>query len=312
MPGGPYGGGPYRRARRSTARFTHSPPPPGPYSGPPPQVPPPPGGPSAGGAPQKGRGSRRNMVIAATAAMALLAGGGAAAYFALAKPTAAYQPLSYAGPVPFTAPVGVDNPAVARDRRCERDPHPATPRACSPPTQRSRRGAGVDLGAPGGSGQGVGVGWARSAGAADRIPTIVNSLTPVSCGRRRRWWTMVLRMVRWWTPRRCWRPGTAVFIDARGVPTVKCVSGDPLTAPLPGTAPSTATVINPTRAADQGQRLREPGDGTVDEQSGKAGPTRPRQRWRRQHALRRPEPGQAGSQGRRSCCPGAAAGQPGA
>ena len=137
-PGGPYGGGPYGAPPRYNP-FPHSPPPPGPYSGPPPpQFPPPPGGPPAGGAPQKGRGSRRNMVIAATAAMALLAGGGAAAYFALAKPTAAYQPLSYAGPVPFTAPIGVDNPAVTPIADAS-GTHSGGVRACSPPTQRTRR-----------------------------------------------------------------------------------------------------------------------------------------------------------------------------
>ena len=137
VPGGPYGGGPYGAPPQYNP-FPPSPPPPGPYSGPPPQVPPPSGGPFAGGAPQKGRGSRRNMVIAATAAMALLVGGGAAAYFALAKPSAAYQPLSYAGPVPFTAPVGVDNPAVApiTDASGNRS---ATPPACLPPTPRTRR-----------------------------------------------------------------------------------------------------------------------------------------------------------------------------
>ena len=83
-------------------------------------------------------------------------------------------------------------------------------------------------------------------GTADQIPTIVNSLTPVQLRAA----TAVVdhgfadgQVVD--TPA-VLAPGTAVFIDARGVPTVKCVSGDPLTAPLPGTVPSTATVINPT------------------------------------------------------------------
>ena len=252
------------------------------------------------------------MVIAATAAMALLAGGGAAAYFALAKPSAAYQPLSYAGPVPFTAPVGVDNPAVAPIADASGTRSGDTPGLFAADPAHPACDAGALISAlqadPGKASVWAGV----LGGTADQIPTIVNSLTPVQLRAA----TAVVdhgfadgQVVD--TPA-VLAPGTAVFIDARGVPTVKCVSGDPLTAPLPGTVPSTATVINPTAAADQGQRLREPGDGTVDEQSGQAGPTRPRQRWRRPHAIRRPEPGQAGSQGRRSCCPGAAAGQPGA
>src|SRR4051812_25042770 len=103
MPSGPYYGAPNGAAQ---SQFPQSPPPNSPYFGPPPQGPPP-----TGDAPKAG-GSRKRTVIAAAAAMALLAGGGAAAYFSLTAPAPGYQPLSYAGPVPFTAPVGADNPAI--------------------------------------------------------------------------------------------------------------------------------------------------------------------------------------------------------
>ena len=106
MPSGPYYGAPNGAAQ---SQFPQSPTPNSPYFGPPPQGPPP-----TGDAPKAG-GSRKRTVIAAAAAMALLAGGGAAAYFSLTAPAPGYQPLSYAGPVPFTAPVGADNPAIDDD-----------------------------------------------------------------------------------------------------------------------------------------------------------------------------------------------------
>ena len=171
----------------------------------------------------------RIKVLAVAAAMLVGVGGGAALASNGSAENGGYQLASYAGPAPFTAPVGADQPDIAASSDAGGEQSGATPElyaqnpeqlACDPealisqlegdPTKAEAWGQVLAL-------------------TPDQIPTFVRSLTPVVLRADTAVTDHGYEDGTFVSAPAVLAHGTSVFINSYGEPTVKCYNGNPLT-----------------------------------------------------------------------------------